>query len=66
MNQEEDLPYYNITLGIDDVRVLHYAVTEAIQTWTGTPARPQEEQELLWNTRDWLTKIILENTFQTK
>ena len=66
MDQEDqDIQLYNVTLGIDDVRVLQYSVDISLKNWPGAPARPAEEQEYLWHTRDWLNKIILEHTFST-
>ena len=65
--EEEDYNYdFTVNLKIEEIQLMYYCVQEAIKYWPGAPARPQEEQELLWNTRDWLTKIILENTFQSK
>tara|TARA_B100000678_G_scaffold228644_1_gene196662 strand:+ start:230 stop:433 length:204 start_codon:yes stop_codon:yes gene_type:complete len=64
MNSEDHQDiFYDVTLGINDVRVLHYAISEAIKNWPGAPARPAEEQQYLWQARDWTKKIILEHTF---
>ena len=63
MEESHEETAYQITVGIDDVRVLLYATEEAIKNWPGAPARPYQEQEHLWATRDWLKKIIFEHTF---
>ena len=63
MDHEDQDILYNVTLGINDVRVLQYAVESALQNWPGSPARPAEEQQYLWQARDWTKKIILEHTF---
>ena len=61
MNEEDFIEMgFQIDLGDHEVRTLLYAVKEAIRVWPGAPARPAEEQELLWGLRDALFKMTLE------
>ena len=62
MNPEEQYDY-TIDLRIEDIRTLHYCVQEAIRTWPGSPARPQDEQEHMWYLRDNLYRMMLDYMF---
>ena len=61
---QEDFMGFELTLYDDEIRTLHYAVTEAIKNWPGYPARPVEEQERLYTLRDGLYKMLLEMMFE--
>tara|TARA_R110002020_G_scaffold54452_5_gene151834 strand:- start:2167 stop:2364 length:198 start_codon:yes stop_codon:yes gene_type:complete len=61
---ESNLPDFTMYVTIDDVRVLHYSVEEAIRMWPGSPARPHEEQEQMWKIRDHLYRMILDYSFE--
>ena len=39
---------FDLRLSPDGIRTLSYAVNEAIRMWPGSPARPAEEQEMLY------------------
>jgi hypothetical protein len=60
---DPNLPDYEISLRIEDIRLLHHSVQETIKFWPGAPARPYEEQEHLWHLRDSLYRIILDYRF---
>jgi len=51
---------FQVTLGPEQIRALSYAVNEAIRLWPGSPARPIEEQEWLWNLRDSFFALQME------
>ena len=57
VNQDE----YSITTDINGIRGLKSAIEYLIQVWPGSPARPAQEQELLWTIRDTCTKCELEH-----
>lgn len=63
MQQDPNEPAYSIDFTIEDIRLLHYSVQEAIKYWPGSPARPQTEQEHLWHMRDGLNRVMLDYTF---
>jgi hypothetical protein len=60
MNKEPD---YQVSLTIEDVRLLHQCVIKRLERWEGFPARPAEEQEHLWFIRDSLYRMILDYQF---
>jgi hypothetical protein len=60
---DPNLPDYEISLRIEDIRLLHHSVQETIKFWPGAPARPYQEQEHLWHLRDSLYRIILDYRF---
>ena len=62
--KDEDLMGFEIQITDDEVRALHYAVTEALQKWPGAPLRPAEEQEHLESLRIGLVQMILEMQFE--
>jgi hypothetical protein len=64
MEHDEDLMGFEIQITDDEVRALHYAVTEALQNWPGAPLRPAEEQEHLESIRIGLVQMILEMQFE--
>lgn len=39
---------FDLRLTPEGVQTLYYAVNEAIRMWPGSPARPAEEQEILY------------------
>ena len=55
---------FELTLSDDEIRTLHYAVTEAIRNWPGYPSRPIEEQEHLQNLKQGLYRMVLELTLE--
>ena len=61
---DPNLPDYEISLRIEDIRLLHHSVQETIKFWPGAPARPYQEQEHLWYLRDSLYRILLEHQFK--
>ena len=62
INREE----YSITTDINGIRGLKSAIEYLIQVWPGSPARPPEEQELLWTLRDTCTRCELEHLISLK
>ena len=64
MEHDEDLMGFEVQFSDDEVRALHYAVTEAIKNWPGAPARPVEEQEHLESIRIGLVQMLLEMQFE--
>ena len=44
----EELSDFDLRLTPEGVRTLYYAVDQAIKMWPGSPARPREEQEILY------------------
>lgn len=54
---------FDVTLGPDEIRTLAYAVNEAIRLWPGSPARPAEEQEMLYDLKMLLFTLSLEMSF---
>ena len=58
--QDEEVMGFTIDITDDEVRTMYYAVTEAIRTWPGAPARPAEEQESLFLLRDSFFRMLLE------
>lgn len=64
MKDGDEVSGFEVELTDDEVRTLYYAVQEAIKNWPGSPARPAEEQEKLWNVRDALFRMILEMSLE--
>jgi hypothetical protein len=60
----DDFEYYNVTVSIHDVNLLHHCITKRIEQWEGSPSRPAEEQEHLWYLRDSFYRIVLEHKFK--
>jgi len=54
---------YEVALHIEQIKLLHYCVLERIRLWEGSPARPAEEQTHLYQLRDTLYAMILDDTF---
>ena len=63
MEEEFDDGYYQLDVGIEDIYLLYHCVQETIKNWPGSPARPAEEQEQLWELRDNLYRCILDHKF---
>ena len=57
---EDEVKGFQVDLTDDDVRTLYYAVTVALDKWPGSPQRPAEEQEKLFDMKDILFRMILE------
>lgn len=64
MEKDEDLMGFEIQFTDDEVRALHYAVTEALQRWPGAPLRPVEEQQHLNSIKIGLVQMLLEMQFE--
>ena len=45
----EQMNDFDLRLTPEGVQALYYAVNEAIRMWPGSPARPVEEQEILYS-----------------
>lgn len=63
MNDEENYYDYQVSLTIEDIRLLHHCVIKRLEMWEGSPARPAEEQEHLWYVRDSLYRMMLDYQF---
>jgi len=57
---EDEVKGFQVDLTDDDVRTLYYAVMMALDKWPGSPQRPAEEQEKLFDMKDILFRMILE------
>ena len=64
MEHDDDVMGFEIQITDDEVRALHYAVTEALQNWPGVPLRLAEEQEHLESLRMGLVQMLLEMQFE--
>ena len=64
MEHDDDMLGFEIQITDDEVRALHYAVSEALRTWPGTPQRPVEEQEHLQSLKIGLVQMMLEMQFE--
>jgi hypothetical protein len=63
---DEEMPdegFYQLSMGIDDIYLMYHCVQETIKNWPGSPARPSEEQQHLWDLRDNLYRCILDHKF---
>ena len=49
-----------IDMSIEDCRALYQAVSDALQYWPGSPARPAEEQEKFKQLKFFLFSILCE------
>jgi len=52
---------FQLSLTIEDVKILHYSVDKALERWAG--GKP-EEQEDLYRVRDTLRRMLLDYTFR--
>ena len=64
MEHDEDMLGFEIQITDDEVRALHYAVSEALRMWPGSPQRPPEEQEHLQSLKIGLVQMMLEIQFE--
>ena len=63
---DDEMPdegFYQLNVGIDDIYLMYHCVQETIRNWPGSPARPHEEQQQLWELRDNLYRCILDHKF---
>ena len=51
------------TFSIEDVHLLYHCVCKRLENWEGSPARPAEEQEHLWDLKNSLYKIVLDHKY---
>ena len=56
---------YSLITDINGIRSLKSSIEYLLEVWPGSPARPAEEQEQLWRSRDTLDKCILQHTFDS-
>ena len=61
MNEEMG---FQIECSDDEIKLLLYAVEEAIRVWPGSPKRPAKEQEDLRELRQSFQKMVLEMTWE--
>ena len=65
MNDEQnfDEAHYDfqLSLSIEDVKILHYSVDKALEMWAGGDP---EEQEDLYRVRDTFRRMLLDYTFR--
>ena len=59
----DDVMGFMVELTDDEVRTLLFAVNEAIRVWQGSPARPAEEQQKLYDLKNQLFMMTLEMQF---
>lgn len=62
----DDLMGFEMILTDEEVKLLYYAVQEALRVWPGSPARPAEEQEQLRQMREDLFRMVLEMTWEKR
>jgi|TARA_A100001015_G_C14953652_1_gene697826 hypothetical protein len=62
-DEMSDEGFYQLSMGIDDIYLMYHCVQETIKNWPGSPARPYEEQQHLWDLRDNLYRCILDHKF---
>jgi hypothetical protein len=62
-DEMSDEGFYQLSMGIDDIYLMYHCVQETIKNWPGSPARPSEEQQHLWDLRDNLYRCILDHKF---
>jgi len=58
----EEVNIYSLESDINGFRQLKSAIEYLISVWPGSPARPAEEQEMLWEVRNQCNRIELEHT----
>ena len=51
-----------LTMNIDGVRMLHSHLEYSLKMWPGSPARPQEEQLMLYALKDEMFKMKMEHS----
>lgn len=61
MNEEMG---FQIECTDEEIKLLLYAVEEAIRVWPGSPKRPAEEQQNLKELRQAFQKMVLEMTWE--
>ena len=61
LTMEEQVNIYSLETDINGFRQLKSAIEYLIQVWPGSPARPAQEQEMLWDIRDQCSRIELEH-----
>ena len=61
LTMEEEVNIYSLETDINGFRQLKSAIEYLIQVWPGSPARPAQEQEMLWDIRDQCSRIELEH-----
>lgn len=59
----DDKVEFELVFNLDYLRLLKSHVDYSLQNWPGVPARPAEEQEMLWDLRDSVNRMLLEHTF---
>ena len=57
MNEEKG---FQLDCSDEEIQLLLYTIEEAIKVWPGSPKRPAEEQEKLWELRQVFQKMVLE------
>ena len=55
---------FQIECSDEEIKLLLYAVEEAIRVWPGSPKRPAEEQQNLRELRQAFQKMVLEMTWE--
>ena len=61
MNEEMG---FQIECSDEEIKLLLYAVEEAIRVWPGSPKRPAEEQQNLKELRQSFQRMVLEMTWE--
>ena len=57
---DPNLPTYQIGMTPEGVYTMYYAVEQAIRYWPGSPQRPIEEQEVLYELKNVLFALKME------
>ena len=59
---DENLPYIQIDLGIEDVRQIYESITLHSENWVSCPDKKQRLEDL----KDFLNRLLLEYTFKVE
>ena len=67
MNEEDFTEMgFMVEMTDNEVHLMLHCVNETLKHWPGAPARPREEQEMLWNLRDNFFRMTLEMQFDSE
>jgi hypothetical protein len=59
----EDEWFCSINCGIDEIRMMYNHICYAIESWPGSPKRPVDEQEFLWEMREKYFAMLMEYNY---
>ena len=59
----QDNWHVTIKMSIEEIRLLYGHVCFALESWPGSPKRPQEEQEYLLNLKSRLASMMMQYSY---